>query len=65
MTGRQHVFKGILLASVIINFVLNRFLIPEYGMSGAAIAFVVSSFFWNAFASGIIYYKDKVKVFLN
>lgn len=65
MTGRQHIFQGILLASVVINFVLNRFLIPEFGMSGAAIAFVISSFFWNVLASGIIYYKDKVKVFLN
>jgi O-antigen/teichoic acid export membrane protein len=65
MTGRQHIFKGILLASVVMNFVLNRFLIPEFGMSGAAIAFVVSSFFWNVLASVIIYHKDKVKVFLN
>jgi O-antigen/teichoic acid export membrane protein len=49
----------------VINFVLNRLLIPDYGMMGAAIAFVASSFFWNITAAAVIYRKDKVKVFLN
>jgi hypothetical protein len=31
-------------------------------MTGAAIAFVVSSFFWNISAAVVIYRKDKVKV---
>lgn len=65
MTGRQHVFQIILLLAVVINFVLNRFLIPDYGMAGAAIAFVASSFFWNGCAAAVIYRIDKVKVFLN
>jgi O-antigen/teichoic acid export membrane protein len=65
MTGRQHVFQIILLLAVVINFILNRFLIPDYGMAGAAIAFVASSFFWNGSAAAVIYRKDKVKVFLN
>lgn len=65
MTGRQHIFQVILVVAVLINFGLNRLLIPEYGMTGAAIAFVASSFFWNFISTVIIYYKDKVKVYLN
>ncbi|MFV8324754.1 MATE family efflux transporter [Flavobacterium sp. ZS1P14] len=65
MTGRQHIFQVILVVAVLINFVLNRLLIPEYGMTGAAIAFVASSFFWNFISTVVIYYKDKVKVYLN
>jgi O-antigen/teichoic acid export membrane protein len=65
MTGRQHAFQLILIIAVIINFILNRFLIPIYGMNGAAIAFVSSSFFWNCMVAIIIYKKDKIIVFLN
>jgi O-antigen/teichoic acid export membrane protein len=65
MTGRQHVFQIILVVAVFVNFILNRLLIPEYGMMGAAIAFVVSSFFWNLISAVVIYKKDRVKVFLN
>lgn len=65
MTGRQHTFQIILILAVVINFVLNRFLIPDYGMTGAAIAFVSSSFFWNVAVAVIVYQKDKIKVFLN
>lgn len=65
MTGRQHTFQVILILAVVINFVLNRFLIPEYGMTGAAIAFVSASFFWNFVVAIVIYQKDKIKVFLN
>ncbi|HEX9150589.1 MAG TPA: MATE family efflux transporter [Flavobacterium sp.] len=65
MTGRQHIFQVILVVAVLINFVLNRLLIPEYGMTGAAVAFVASSFFWNLISTVVIYYKDKVKVYLN
>lgn len=65
MTGRQHIFQIILIVTVILNFTLNRFLIPVYGMTGAAIAFVSSSFFWNFVSAVIVYKKDKVKVFLH
>ncbi|MFV8341576.1 MATE family efflux transporter [Flavobacterium sp. XS2P39] len=65
MTGRQHLFQVILVVAVFINFVLNGLLIPQYGMTGAAVAFVVSSFLWNFISAAIIYYKDKVKVYLN
>lgn len=65
MTGRQHIFQIILIAAVIINFLLNRFLIPEYGMIGAAIAYVSSALFWNCIAAIIIYKKDKILIFLH
>jgi len=65
MTGRQHIFQVILMIAVVINFTLNRFLIPIYGMTGAAIAFVSSSFFWNLVSAIVIYRKDKIKVFLH
>ena len=64
MTGRQKTFQYILIVAVIINFILNRLLIPKYGMVGGAISFVLSSCFWNLLTSGLIYYKDKVKVFI-
>jgi O-antigen/teichoic acid export membrane protein len=65
MTGRQHIFQIILIVAVLINFILNRILIPKYGMAGAATAFVVSSLFWNSISAIVIYKKDKVNVFLN
>jgi O-antigen/teichoic acid export membrane protein len=65
MTGRQHIFQIILIVAVFINFILNRVLIPQYGMTGAATAFVVSSIFWNSITAVVIYRKDKVNVFLN
>ncbi|WP_433834544.1 oligosaccharide flippase family protein [Flavobacterium anhuiense] len=65
MTGRQHIFQIILIGAVIINFILNRFLIPLYGMTGAAVAFFSSSFFWNLVAAVVVYKKDKIKIFLH
>lgn len=65
MTGRQNVFQFILIFAVILNFTLNRTLIPIYGMSGAAFSYVISMFFWNLIAAIIIYKKDKIIVLLN
>jgi hypothetical protein len=33
-------FQIILVLAVVVNFVLNSFLIPDYGMTGAAIVFL-------------------------
>ena len=65
MTGRQHIFQLILIAAVFLNFGLNWFLIPEYGMTGAAIAFVSSLFFWNIVTAIIVYKKDKLLIVLH
>lgn len=65
MTGRQHIFQRILVVAVLLNLGFNRFLIPLYGMTGAATAFVISSLFWNISAALFIYKKDKIIVFLS
>ncbi|WP_093869460.1 MATE family efflux transporter [Tenacibaculum sp. MAR_2010_89] len=64
MTGKQKYFQNILICSVVINFILNRILIPVYGMEGAAIAFSCSLFFWNILATIVVYKKDSLKVFI-
>lgn len=64
MTGRQNIFQIILIFAVILNFTLNKTLIPHYGLNGAAISYVVSMFFWNLVTTIIIYKKDKIAVFL-
>jgi O-antigen/teichoic acid export membrane protein len=64
MTGRQNIFQFILILAVVINFVLNKALIPIYGMIGGAISYVISMFVWNLIATIIIYKKDGVAVFL-
>lgn len=47
MTGKQKPFHYIILIATLINIGLNVLLIPEYGMSGAAFASMVSIIFWN------------------
>jgi O-antigen/teichoic acid export membrane protein len=64
MTGRQKTFQVVLIFAVIINFFLNKTLIPIYGMNGAAFSYVVSVFLWNFVVSIIVYKKDKINVFL-
>lgn len=65
MTGRQNIFQYILISAVLLNFTLNRTLIPIYGMNGAAFSYVASMFYWNLLATIIIYKKDRIIVFLN
>jgi len=65
MTGRQNIFQYILISAVLINFTLNRTLIPIYGMNGAAFSYVASMFYWNLMATITIYRKDRIIVFLN
>jgi O-antigen/teichoic acid export membrane protein len=64
MTGRQKIFQRILLVAVLVNFLLNRFLIPDYGLMGASIAFSVSMLFWNIIAAFFAHKKDKATIFL-
>jgi O-antigen/teichoic acid export membrane protein len=65
MTGRQRVFQNILVMAVVINFLLNSFLIKLYGMNGAAISYSTSMIFWNLTAAIYIYKKDGIKIFIN
>jgi O-antigen/teichoic acid export membrane protein len=64
MTGKQRPFQRILVSALILNVVLNYFLIPEFGMSGAAIATSTSMILWNIIAVIYVYRKDKIKVYL-
>jgi len=65
MTQKQHYFQYILVAAVALNFTLNRWLIPAYGLKGAALSYVGSALFWNIAGAAVIYAKDKLKPFWN
>jgi len=47
MTDNQHAFMKILIISLLINIIFNAILIPIYGIDGAAIAIMMSMFFWT------------------
>lgn len=64
MTGKQNIFQKILLSALILNVLLNWFLIPVYGINGAAFATSFSMIFWNLITVVYIYNKDKIKTFL-
>ena len=59
MTGKQTISRNILLFTAFINIALNWYLIPIYGIKGAAIATAISILFWNII--GIIYVKKIYK----
>lgn len=61
MTGHEKIGQNILIAGAIINIALNSLLIPEYGISGGAIATLSSTVIWNLLA---IYYIYKHHGFL-
>ena len=65
MTGRQKIFQYILMITVVFNFFLNKYLVPRYGLIGAAIAFLISTLIWNIISALYIYKKDNVKVFIH
>lgn len=47
MSGQQNVYVNILIIGSVINIVLNYYLIPIYGIKGAAISSMISLSFWN------------------
>lgn len=57
MTGNQAIFRNIIMVAAVINIVLNIFLIPEIGITGAAIATMISIIFWNI--SSLFYIRLK------
>ena len=56
MTGREVIFMKILFIGAIINIGLNYYLIPIYGIEGAAFASLISIVFWNLI---MVYYVKK------
>ncbi len=62
VTGHQNALKNIVISAAIINVVMNLFLIPIYGIIGAAVASMASMVIWNIFGS--IYIKRKFGFFV-
>ena len=60
MTGKEKVYQNILLIALVFNIMLNLFLIPKFGIEGAAIASAFSFLFWNLFSVLYIYKRYKV-----
>ena len=58
MTGYQKAFMWIIMVSTVINVVGNIFLIPAYGLVGAAWASFLSVVFWNLVA--LIFVRKKL-----
>lgn len=57
MTDNQHIFMRILIVSLLINIIFNALLIPIYGINGAAIAMMLSMFFWTI--GSLVFLKKK------
>lgn len=60
MTGKQYIVQYIVFFSAIINILMNYFLIPIYGINGAAIASMASLIFWNVGA--YIFVRSSLKI---
>ena len=56
MTDYQKIFRNLTLAMAVLNIGLNYFLIPQFGIDGAAFASLLSQLFLNVMA---IYYIKK------
>jgi O-antigen/teichoic acid export membrane protein len=61
MTGYQKEYNYIMIISAVINIVLNYFLIPIYGIEGAAMASAISMVLWNI--ASVVFVKIKMKIY--
>jgi O-antigen/teichoic acid export membrane protein len=57
MTGNQKLFCRIIFSAALLNIVLNLLLIPLYGITGAAIASLLSVCLWNIVT--LVFIKNK------
>jgi len=64
MTGKQTAFQWIVASALVLNVALNAYLIPNYGMNGAAWATATSMMAWNVTAVIYVYKTDRIKTFL-
>jgi len=60
MTGKQHIFRNIILTSTVINIAVCAIMIPLYGLIGSAIAGMVFMAAWNLMS--MIYIKRNFKI---
>lgn len=65
MTGNQVFFTRLVAITTTVNILLNWFLIPIYGMEGAAVATLVATASWNFVGAYFIWKKYKVATFFN
>ncbi|WP_457571126.1 flippase [Desulfovulcanus sp.] len=49
MTGKEKMVFRIISISIVVNVLLNFFLIPRFGINGASFASLVSIMFWNIY----------------
>ena len=47
MAGKQKYFQNVLISAAVLNVILNYFLIPLHGITGAAFASMISNVYWN------------------
>ena len=64
MTNKQKTFQWIIASALLVNVGLNTYLIPKFGMNGAAWATAGSMMAWNIVAVVYVYQKDGIKTFL-
>jgi O-antigen/teichoic acid export membrane protein len=64
MTNKQKAFQWIVASALVLNVALNAYLIPLYGMNGAAWATASSMMAWNIIAVIYVYKRDRIKTFL-
>lgn len=60
MTNNHNVFQKIIIVTFLINIILNYFLIPMFGINGAAFASMFSIIFWNIFT--VVYLKKTMGI---
>jgi O-antigen/teichoic acid export membrane protein len=60
MTAKERVFHKIIMTTTVINIALNYFLIPKFGINGAAFVSMLSTIFWNL--SSVFYIKRYLNV---
>jgi O-antigen/teichoic acid export membrane protein len=60
MTNHERIFQNIIVGATILNLLLNIILIPYLGITGSAIASLVSSCFWNFTA--VYYIKKRLSI---
>jgi O-antigen/teichoic acid export membrane protein len=57
MTENQKIFRNIILLTTVLNIILNIFLIPTYGILGAAVSSMICVIIWNVISYIYIYKK--------
>ena len=65
MTGKQVVYQNIVLIALLLNVILNFTLTPRFGITGAAIATVLSIATWNLSCAIFIQRNLKIQSYFN